>query len=45
MPSRSGESAKERRKRLDYERRSLEEELSEQKRQPSGTVWLVVGLA
>ena len=45
MPSRSGESAEERRQRLDYERRSLEEELSEQKRQPSGTVWLVVGLA
>ena len=44
MPSRSGESAEQRRQRLDYERLSLEEELSEEKGQPSGTVGLVVGL-
>ncbi|MCX8214750.1 MAG: hypothetical protein OTJ97_09670 [SAR202 cluster bacterium] len=45
MPSRSGESAEERRQRLVNDRIQMEKKLSEEKGQPSGTVWLVVGLA
>jgi hypothetical protein len=45
MPSRSEESDKERWQRLVNERIQMEKKLSEEKGQPSGTVWLVVGLA